>query len=294
MLTTTNFQPSHNFGALDEERSRFETARFVVIPAPYEASAIEQSGARLGPQAILQASRHLDLFDIEQKREICEVGIHTTADVALDMRSPQHMAVRITEIVGEVLFAGKFPILLGGEHSLSFGAVAGILKLPIEEEITVLQLDARPNLHPIEHQAKWGRNSLGKRMSQHSGIKIVQAGLRSISAAEYSAVPAKVTQFWCEEMLEDFGSTITKVLAACSEHVYITFDVSICDPSWIGPNSAPEPGGLSYYQLRDLLRAVCTQKKVLGLDCVEFTGKTPTAAFALAKLLYKTMGYLSG
>lgn len=293
MLTSSNFQAPSNFGALDEERARLETARFVVIPVPYESSSLQQGGAHHGPQAILQASRNLDLFDIELKHEICDVGIHTTRDVALDRRSPQHMAVRITEIVGEVLFAGKFPILLGGEHSLSFGAVAGVLKLPIDEEITVLQLDARPNLHPAEHQAKWGRNSLARRMSQHSGINIVQAGLRSISSTEYSAVPSKVTQFWGEEMLEDFDDAIAKVLAACSEHVYLTFDVSICDPSWMSATGTPEPGGLSYYQMRNLLRAVCTQKKVLGLDCVEFTGDNPAAAFALAKLLYKTMGYLS-
>lgn len=293
MLTPSNFQPPNNFGALDFERSNFDNARFVIIPAPYEASAIQQSGTHRGPQAILQASRNLDLFDIELKREICEVGIHTTNDVALDMRSPQHMAVRITEIVGEVLFAGKFPILLGGEHSLAFGAVAGALKLPIEEEITVLQLDARPNFHPIEHQAKWGRNSLARRMSQHSGVRLVQAGLRSISAVEYAAVAPKTTQFWCEEMLNDFDTAITKVLAACSEHVYITFDVSICDPSWIGITSSPEPNGLSYHQVRRLLHAICTQRKVLGLDCVEFTGDNPTSAFAIAKLLYQTIGYLS-
>ena len=130
-------------------------------------------------------------------------------------------------------------------------------------------------------------------MSELPGLKIVQVGLRSTSSEEYSSIPANVTQFWCEDILQDFKSALPEILAACGENVYITFDVDVCDPSWINATGTPEPGGLDFYQVRDILREVCTQRKVLGLDCVELIGGDPAAAFAIARLLYKTMGYLS-
>ena len=293
MLTRSNFWPPRNFGALDSEISSFENSRFVVVPVPYDSTTTWRGGTRDGSSAILDASMNMELFDVELQREICDVGIHTTDDVEPDMRSPQHMAVRVTEVIGELLFAGKFPIMLGGEHSLTFGAVAGVLKLPLEGELTVLQLDAHTDLRQEYCNTKWGHGCVARRMSELPGVNIVQVGLRSTSAEEYSDVPANVTQFWCEDVLADFPGTIEKVLAACSENVYLTFDVDVCDPSWMSATGTPEPGGLGYYQVRDLLRAVCTQKKVLGLDCVELMGGDAAAAFAVARLLYKTIGYLS-
>ena len=293
MLSPNNFWPPRNFGAIDAELSAFENARFVVVPVPYDSTTTWRGGTREGANAILDASMNMELFDIELKRDICDVGIHTTDDVEPDMRSPQHMAVRVTEVIGEILFAGKFPILLGGEHSLTFGAVAAVLKLPLEGELTVLQLDAHTDLRDTYCNTKWGHGCVARRMSELPGVKIVQLGLRSTSREEYYAVPANVTQFWCEDVLHDFDGALEKVLAACGENVYISFDVDVCDPSWIPSTGTPEPGGLSFYQVRDILRAVCTQKKVLGLDCVELTGGDAAAAFAIARLLYKSMGYIS-
>lgn len=293
MLSSHNFWPPRNFGAIDNELAAFDTARFVVVPVPYDSTTTWRGGTRDGANAILDASMNMELFDVELKREICDVGIHTTDDVEPDMRGPQYMAVRVTEVISEILFAGKFPIMLGGEHSLTFGAVAGVLKLPLEGNLTVLQLDAHTDLRDEYCNTKWGHGCVSRRMSELPGVNIVQVGLRSTSIDEYENVPENVTQFWCEDVLADFPAAIEKVLAACSDNVYITFDVDVCDPSWISATGTPEPGGLSYYQVRDLLRAACRRKKVLGLDCVELMGGDPAAAFAVARLLYKTIGYLS-
>jgi agmatinase len=293
MLSRSNFWPPRNFGAIENELSTFENARFVVVPVPYDSTTTWRSGTREGANAILDASMNMELFDVELQREICDAGIHTTDDVEPDMRSPQHMAVRVTEVIGEILFAGKFPIMLGGEHSLTFGAVAAALKLPLEEELTVVQLDAHTDLRDDYCNTKWGHGCVARRISQQRGVKIEQVGLRSTSLEEFSNAPENVTQFWCEDVLADFPGALEKILAACSENVYLSFDVDVCDPSWMGATGTPEPGGLNYYQVRDLLRAVCTQKKVVGLDCVELIGGDDAAAFAVARLLYKAMGYLS-
>ena len=135
------------------------------------------------------------------------------------------MAVRVTEVIGEILFAGKFPVLLGGEHSLTFGAVAAVLKLPLDGELTIVQLDAHTDLRNSYCNTKWGHGCVARRMSEQPGVKIVQVGLRSTSQEEYSSVPSNVTQFWCEDVLNDFPGTLEKVLAACSDNVYLTFDV---------------------------------------------------------------------
>lgn len=293
MLTRDNFWPPRNFGAIDEELARFESARFVVVPVPYDSTTTWQAGTRNGAAAILDASMNMELFDVELKREICEVGIHTTDDVEPDMRSPQHMAVRVTEVIGEILFANKFPIMLGGEHSVTFGAVTAVLKLPLEGDLTILQLDAHTDLRDTYGKTKWGHGCVARRISEQPRTKIVQVGLRSTSQEEYSDVPPNVKQFWCEDILNNFQGSLQQIVSELSENVYITFDVDVCDPSWVPSTGTPEPGGLGFYQVRDLLRAVCTQRKVLGLDCVELTDGNPAAAFAIARLLYKTVGYLS-
>lgn len=293
MLTQSNFWPPRNFGALDAELAAFETARFVVIPVPYDSTTTWRGGTREGPLAIIDASMNMELFDVELQREICDVGIHTTDDVEPVFSRPESMAVRVTEVIGEALFSGKFPIMLGGEHSLTFGAVCAALKTDLQGPLTVLQLDAHTDLRASYGGSKFGHGSVSRRMSELPGVQIVQVGLRSTSAEEYANVPANVKQFWCEDVLHNFESALGYILESLSDEVYITFDVDVCDPSWVPDTGTPEPGGLSYYQVRDLLRTVCTQRKVIGLDCVELIGGHAASAFAVARLLYKTMGYLS-
>lgn len=294
MLSPQNFWPPRNFGALDDELSNLETARFVVLPVPYDATTTWRGGTREGPSAILDASMNMELYDRELAREICEAGIHTTSEIEPVAASPERMAVRITEVVGEVLFTGKIPIMLGGEHSLTFGGVCAALKLPLPGPLSVLQLDAHTDLRQSYSGTKFSHGCVARRISELPHTQITQVGLRSTSAEEAANVPKNVTQFWAEDILADFDSAIPKILDSLNEDVYLTFDVDVCDPSWVPDTGTPEPGGLSFYQVRDLIRAVCQTKRVHAVDCVELIGGHPASAFAIARLLYKTMGYLSG
>lgn len=293
MLNPKNFWPPRNFAAIDHVFSEFDNSKFVVIPVPYDSTTTWRGGTREGPMAILDASMNMELFDRELKREIFECGIHTTEDVEPDMRSPERMAVRVTEVIGEVMFAGKIPVMLGGEHSLTFGGVCAALKLDLKGPLTVLQLDAHTDLRETYCDTKWGHGCVARRMSELPGVEIVQVGLRSTSIDEFENVPDNVKQFWAEDVLADFQATIENVLASINNDVYITFDVDVCDPSWMPDTGTPEPGGLGFYQVRDLLRAVCLNRNVVGIDCVELIGGHPASAFAVARLLYKMMGYLS-
>ncbi len=293
MLSSHNFWPAANFAALSPQLSAFETAQFVVVPVPYDATTSWRVGTREGAQAIIDASMNMETFDRELAREICECGIHTTPPIEPVAKSPESMAVRVTEVMGEILFADKIPIMLGGEHSLTFGGVCAALKLDLSGSLSVLQLDAHSDLRDSYGGSRFSHACVGKRISELPGTQITQVGLRSCSIEEYENIPANVTQFWCEDVLEDWPNAIEQIVNSLSDDVFITFDVDVCDPSWIPATGTPEPGGLGYYQVRDLLREVCRRKNVVALDCVELMGGHPASAFAIARLLYKCMGYLS-
>lgn len=292
MLSSQNFLPRRTFAGIDAELSQFETARFVVLPVPYDATTTWRVGTRTGPAAIIDASMNMELFERELGREVADCGIHTTGEIEPEMSGPQAMAARIETIIGEVLDAGKFPVMLGGEHGLTLGGVRALAAR--HEKISVLQIDAHPDLRQSYSQTPYGHGNVMRRCSEIENVaKIVQVGLRAISREEWEDVPANVAQFWADDILDDFQSHLPAILSELEGAVYLTFDVDGCDPSWIPETGTPEPGGLSYDQTRDLLRAVCTQADVAALDCVELIGGHDASAFAVARLLYKTMGYLT-
>lgn len=293
MLNPNNFWPSRNFAALDASQSAFESARFVVLPAPYDATTTWRGGTRGGPEAIIAASMNMELWERELGREVGEVGIHTAPDIEPLMSGPEAMAARIEEVVGEVLDAHKVPVLLGGEHSLSLGGVRALAAR--SERLTVVQIDAHTDLRDEYAGTRFGHGCVTRRASELPNVRIVQIGLRSTSREEAQSVPANVSQFWADDILPDFGANLPSLLANVSGDVYLTFDVDGCDPSWMPDTGTPEPGGLSFYQVRDLFRALCGKSdvRVRALDCVELIGGHEASAFAVARLLYKVMGYLS-
>ena len=292
MLSSQHFWPPRNFGALDAELAAFQTARFVVLPAPYDSTTTWRGGTRNGPAAIIDASMNLELFDRELEREIADVGIHTANEIEPEMNGPEPMAARIESVVGETLDAAKFPVLLGGEHSLTLGGARALAaRHPV---ISVLQIDAHPDLRESYGGTRFGHGSVMRRCSEIPNVaRIVQVGLRATSREEWENVPPNVTQFWADDILDNFGAHLPAIVAELQGAVYLSFDVDGCDPSWVPETGTPEPGGLSYHQTRALLRAVCTGAEVRALDCVELIGGHDASAFAIAHLLYSAMGYLS-
>jgi len=292
VLSPELFWPARNFGALDDELSSFQTARFVVVPAPYDSTTTWRGGTRDGGNAIIDASMNMELYDHELLREIAEVGIHTTPDLEPDMRGPQHMAARVEQAIGEILDTQKFPVLLGGEHSLTLGGVRALAAR--SEKVTVVQIDAHADLRDEYCDTKFGHGCVMRRCSEIPNVQIVQIGLRSASRGEIEQKPQNVTQFWADDLFPHFGEAeIAQILEKIEGDVYLTWDVDGCDPSWMPNTGTPEPGGFSYFQLRALFKAICAQKSVKAFDCVELIGGHEASAFACARLIYKIIGYLT-
>jgi agmatinase len=297
-LSPDNFWPPRNFGALDAEWSGWEDSRFVVLPVPYDATTTWRGGTREGPAAIIDASMNMELFDRELGREIAASGIFTSDEVEPDARGPEFMAQRVRDVTAQVLAAGKIPIMLGGEHSLSLGAIQAVAST-CDGELTVLQLDAHTDLRHEYGNSPFSHGSVMRRSGEIENVRIVQVGLRSSSREECEDVPPNVTQMWAEDIvprLEDRrerAQVLEEINVALGPNLYITFDVDACDPSWMPDTGTPEPGGLGFYAVRDILKTACSGRQVLGADCVELIGGHPASAFAVARLLYKMMGYMA-
>ena len=164
MLSFPYFWPRRTFAGLEAELAAFESARFVVLPAPYDSTTTWRVGTRTGPAAIIDASMNMETFEREFGREVCEVGIHTTPDIEPDMSGPGAMATRIESVVGEVLDAEKIPVLLGGEHGLTLGGVRALAAR--HPKISILQIDAHPDLRQSYEETPYSHGSVMRRCSE--------------------------------------------------------------------------------------------------------------------------------
>ncbi len=284
-----DFSQQRNFGCLEDKYSRFETSKVVVLPVPYDATTDWHTGSREGPRAIIDASAYLEFYDAELDREIHEVGIHTLPELEPVTSGPKQMVQRVYRSVKSLIEADKLPLMLGGEHSLSSGAVRAFKeKYP---NLSVLQLDAHADLRDSYLGSKFSHASAMRRVVEI--CPAVQVGIRSFSAEEAEFIKkAKPTIFHAQDRPFS-GATIDKIVSALSDEVYITVDVDVFDPSIMSAVSNPEPGGMQWYEALDILRKVSQKKHIVGFDVLELCpDQGPAAcAFLAAKLAYKMIGY---
>ena len=292
-MTRYTPMPPDNFGGLAEEDSLYAKARAVIFPVPLERTTSYEHGTRNGPAAILEASRNMELYDDELDAEIYkEVGIATAPAIDTMDGSLEEVIAEIFSAQCEFLDDGKLPVALGGEHSLTPPLVKAVAKK--YKDLSVLQIDAHADLR----EAYQGNpNSHACAMRRVVEIcPAVQVGIRSLSVEEANDIPRLRTKiYWAREIVHaPVEGWIAKVLADLSHHVYLTVDLDGFDPSILPATGTPEPGGLNWYQVTSLIRAVATHKKIVGMDFVELLPQPGDHAsdFLAAKLVYKTLGYI--
>jgi agmatinase len=273
------------FGDLPDEYCNPQTARIAVIPAPYNGTSTWLKGADRGPEAILDASAHLELYDIETDSEVCRRGILTEDPVA-ELASPEAMLAAVEQRVERHLEAGRFPVLLGGEHSVSLGAVRAISRR--HKDLCVLQLDAHTDLREEFEGSPYNHACVMARIRELAPI--VQVGIRSMDASEKAAVDPRRVFF--AEHLARRPNWIGEVLALLSPRVYLTLDLDALDPAIMPSTGTPEPGGLAWYETLELLRRLCAERELVGFDVVELCPTSNRAPdFLAAKLVYKLLSY---
>ena len=281
--------PVTQFGAPDAPYCDPETARVTIIPAPLEYSVCYMEGTERGPQAILDASSQMELYDEELDCCPIEVGVYTRP--ALDYRGMDHAAaLKATgEAAREVLQRGQLPLILGGEHSLSAPPIA--VTHEFYPDLTVVHIDAHGDLRDEYEGTPLSHASIERRVVD-MGIPLTEIGIRSFSPeeAEFMKTRPDVAIVWGYQMAR---GTATIPWERLSQHTYLTIDLDALDPAEMPAVGTPEPGGLHWYQLLDIVRELCQRTTIVGMDVVELcpmTGQT-RADFLAAKLVYKLIGY---
>ena len=277
-----------NFAGLPPAYSDFESSRVTVLPVPYDSTTEWHSGTRKGPGAIIEASYYLEWFDIELDRELYSMGIHTLANLEPVLDSPEAMADRVYSASESLLDEGKFIVMLGGEHSISYGSIKAFSKkFP---DFSVLQLDAHTDLRDQYLGTKYGHGCVMRRVLDI--CPVTQVGIRSMSLEEHEFIKANgLTPFIAEHGTTGLSSS--EIIDSLAQNVYITIDLDVFDPSIMAAVGTPEPGGMGWDDILSILRAVAGKRTIVGFDLVELCpDQGPSScSFLAAKLAYKLIGY---
>ncbi|MGA9049580.1 MAG: agmatinase [Dehalococcoidia bacterium] len=282
------FAQPGNFAGLPPKLSDLDTAKVCILPVPYDGTAEWHGGTRHGPKSIIEASYYLEMYDIELGKEICNIGIHTLPEIEPVLSGPEAIVDRVYQAVKSLLDQSKFVVMLGGEHSISFGAVKAFREK--YNNLSVLQLDAHADLRDQYFGTKFSQACVMRRIIDL--CPIAQVGIRSLSLEENKYIMSnKLKPFFFE--LAYSPSTVEKIIASLNDDVYLSIDLDVFDPSIMSAVGTPEPGGMDWGQVTSLLKTVAKSKNIVGFDVVELCPDQGPAAcsFTAAKLVYKLLGY---
>jgi agmatinase len=287
-----DFYPPYGFLALDADRSRYETSRAVILPVPYDSTTSARAGARDGPHAIISASQDIEPYDLALGYDTSLHGIHTLPDIAPHSGSPEAMADRIERVVGKLLDDGKLVVTLGGEHTVSVGAVRAHTRR--FSGFSVLSIDAHADLRDQYLDSPYNHACVMRRVLEV--CPAVQVGMRSASADEVALIRERNLPFFTTRAYRELDGGPAAISRLLTENVYVTIDLDGLDPSQMAAVGAPVPGGLLWDEVVDLLAAVAAEKRIVGCDLTELAPDLGPLACAVlaAKLAYRLIGLTLG
>ncbi|MDA0177532.1 MULTISPECIES: agmatinase [Mesoflavibacter] len=274
------------YAGIPEEFAKLEQAKIVLIPVPYDGTSTWQKGADKGPEAFLDASANMELYDIETDTEVYQQGVYL-ADAVTENSSPEAMVDAVHEVTKKYIKKNKFVTIFGGEHSISIGTIRAFNDM--FPNLTVLQLDAHADLRKEYEGSKCNHACAVYEASQTTNL--IQVGIRSMDAIEKTVMDEEKTYF-AHEMVDD-SAWMDNAIDQMTENVFITIDLDVFDPSIMPSTGTPEPGGLLWYETLDFLKQVFEEKNVVGFDIVELcpNKNEKSSDFLAAKLYYKMLSY---
>jgi agmatinase len=286
------FFPPSCFVSPPEEYQAYDRARVVILPVPYDSTTTARAGARDGPAAIIAASADMELYDIGLGFEPYRWGIHTLPDVAPASGNAEMTIDRIEAIAGELLDDGKFVVTLGGEHTIAVGpARAHAKRTP---GLSVLAIDAHADMRDEYLDSRYNHACTLRRISEVAPV--TQVGLRSAEAEEAAYIRERGFAYYQPRDYRRLANGPADVVAHLSDAVYITIDLDGIDPSQMAAVGTPEPGGLTWDEVTELLAEVASQRRIVGFDLMELApDEGPRACAQLAaKLAYRLIGLALG
>jgi len=274
------------YAGIPEDLAKLETAKIVLIPVPYDGTSTWQKGADKGPDAFLNASENMELYDIETGTEVYKQGVYL-ADAVTENSSPEAMVDAVHEATKKYIKKNKFVTVFGGEHSISIGTIRAFNEM--YADITVLQIDAHADLRESYEGSNCNHACAVYEASQTTNL--IQVGIRSMDIIEKTVMDEEKTYF-AHEMTED-DSWMDSAIDQMTDNVFITIDLDAFDPSIMPSTGTPEPGGLLWYETLVFLKQVFKEKNVIGFDIVELcpNENEKSSDFLAAKLYYKMLSY---
>ena len=275
-----------NYAGIPDQYAKLETAKVVLIPVPYDGTSTWQKGADKGPEAFLNASENMELYDIETDSEVYKEGVYL-APAVTENTSPEAMVEAVHATTKKYINKNKFVTLFGGEHSISIGTIRAFNEC--FNNLTVLHIDAHADLRKEYEGTKCNHACAVYEASQTTNL--VQVGIRSMDITEKSSMNMEKVFFAHDMAVNEYW--MDDVIDQLTGNVFITFDLDAIDPSLLPSTGTPEPGGLFYYETLEFLKKVFTERNVVGFDIVELcpNENEKSSDFLAAKLYYKMLSY---
>lgn len=268
-----------NFGAIHNQD--FNKAKVVILPVPYDCTVSWRAGAREGPYAIITASRYLDELFFDENG-FNKFPVFTSDEIELFGESTEDPIKGVEEAVDDIIKAKKIPFLLGGEHSITFGGVKAVQKK--YTDLSVLQLDAHLDLMDEYTGSRFNHACVMRRIKELK-VPTVQVGIRSIDPETKDYL----NQAKIKNIFEAPQIPIEKILKGLTKNVYLTVDLDVFDSSIMPSVGTPQPGGLLWYEVLNLINKLAKSKNIVAADVVELCPIPGLNApdFLAAKLVYK-------
>jgi len=273
-----------NYAGIPDKYARIDEAKVVLIPVPYDGTSTWQKGADKGPEAFLNASENMELFDIETRSEVYKKGIYLAPPVT-ENASPEKMVEAVYKTTKNYIKQEKFVTLFGGEHSISIGSIKAFQEsFP---DLTVVQLDAHADLRPEYEGSKCNHACAMHEASKNTNL--LQVGIRSMDISENEHMDENQVYF-AHDLYEEWQ---VDAIGQMTPNVFITIDLDAFDPSILPSTGTPEPGGLFWYETLEFLKMMFKKKNVVGFDIVELCPNKDekSSDFLAAKLYYKMLSY---
>ncbi len=274
------------YGDLPKEFSTFENSKIILIPVPYDGTTTWIKGSDKGPKAIIDASVNLEMYDIDTDSEVHKLGIHT-AEPVTEASSPEAMVDEVYTRVKALFKKKKFPVVIGGEHTVSIGA----FKAASEQfsDLTILQFDAHADMKDESNGTKYSQKTVMARASEMAPV--VQVGIRSMSAAEREDIKPDCVFYAMQ--IYDQSTWMYELLNKLSRNVYITIDLDVLNPSIMASTGTPEPGGMNWFDIINILKKISEQVNIVGFDITELVPNKENKApdYLAAKLIYTMLTY---
>ncbi len=280
--------PRGAFLGLPAERSNPGRSRVAVLPIPFERTTSYGKGTRRGPAALIDASQQVELWDEVLGKDSSRVGV-TTLPV-IRATTVDAMLKQSEAATARALAQGKFVIALGGEHTITAGPLRAFVRR--HPSISVLHIDAHADLRETYEGNRYSHACAASRMLDCGIRRLVSVGVRNLSDSEWPRRKDPRIKILFAHQIRRDRSWIGKTVAALSSPVYVTIDLDGLDPSWMPGVGTPEPGGLDWWQITDLMGAVAKKHRVVGMDVVELMPipGQKVSEFNAARLTYRLIG----